>query len=104
MAALALTIALGIAIVYSASGGWSFHRPRSGVPMRDFLIAAAVLVIPVGLITRQPDLGTALLIFASGFFVIFHAGLSWRVLGSLVVACALTVPFLWPMLHDYQRK
>jgi rod shape determining protein RodA len=68
------------------------------------VIAAAILVIPVGLIARQPDLGTALLIFASGFFVIFLAGLSWKVLASLLVAGAVTVPFLWPMLHDYQRK
>ena len=83
---------------------WYFHRREQGVRMRDFVVAALVLVIPVGLIVRQPDLGTALLIFASGFFVIFLAGLSWKVLGSLVVMAAATVPFLWPMLHDYQRK
>jgi rod shape determining protein RodA len=83
---------------------WYFHRREEGTRLRDFVIAAIVLAIPVGLIARQPDLGTALLIFASGFFVIFLAGLSWKVLGSLVVTAAVTVPFLWPMLHDYQRK
>jgi len=83
---------------------WYFHRREEGTRLRDFVIAAVVLAIPVGLIARQPDLGTALLIFASGFFVIFLAGLSWKVLGSLVVTAAVTVPFLWPMLHDYQRK
>ena len=83
---------------------WYFHRREEGLRLRDFAIAALVLVIPVGLIARQPDLGTALLIFASGFFVIFLAGLSWKVIGSLAVAAAVTVPFLWPMLHDYQRK
>jgi len=83
---------------------WYFHRREEGLRLRDFAIAAVLLAIPVGLIARQPDLGTALLIFASGFFVIFLAGLSWKVLASLVVTAAVTVPFLWPMLHDYQRK
>ena len=83
---------------------WYFHRREEGLRMRDFAIAAIVLAIPVGLIVRQPDLGTALLIFASGFFVIFLAGLSWRVLGSVAVAGAVSLPFHWSMLHDYQRK
>jgi rod shape determining protein RodA len=83
---------------------WYFHRREEGLRMRDFAIAAVLLAIPVGLIVRQPDLGTALLIFASGFFVIFLAGLSWRVLGSVAVAGAVSLPFLWSMLHDYQRK
>ena len=83
---------------------WYFHRREEGLRLRDFAIAAVVLVIPIGLIARQPDLGTALLIFASGFFVIFLAGLSWKVMTSLAVTAAVTIPFLWPMLHDYQRK
>jgi len=58
----------------------------------------------VGLVVRQPDLGTALLIFASGFFVIFLAGLSWKVLATLFVGGLTSLPFLWGMLHDYQRK
>jgi rod shape determining protein RodA len=83
---------------------WYFHRREEGLRLRDFAIAAVILVIPVGLIARQPDLGTALLIFASGFFVIFLAGLSWKVIGSLAAAGAVSLPFLWSMLHDYQRK
>ncbi len=83
---------------------WYFHRREEGLRLRDFAVAAMVLVLPVGLIVRQPDLGTALLIFASGFFVIFLAGLSWRVIGSLAVAGAVSLPFLWSVMHDYQRK
>jgi rod shape determining protein RodA len=83
---------------------WYFHRREEGLRLRDFAMAAVLLLIPVGLIARQPDLGTALLIFASGFFVIFLAGLSWRVMGTLVAAVACAVPFVWPMLHDYQRQ
>jgi len=74
------------------------------VRLRDYALAAVLLAIPVGLIARQPDLGTALLVFASGFFVIFLAGLSWRVLASIVALGAAAVPFIWPMLHDYQRQ
>ena len=83
---------------------WYFHRREEGLRLRDFMIAAVILVIPVALIARQPDLGTALLIFASGFFVIFLAGLSWKVIGSLVAAGAVSLPFLWSVMHDYQRK
>ncbi len=83
---------------------WYFHRREEGLRMRDFAIAAVILVIPVGLIVRQPDLGTALLIFASGFFVIFLAGLSWKIIGSMVAAGAVSLPFLWSVMHDYQRK
>jgi len=83
---------------------WFFHRHEEGVRLRDFVVAGVMLAIPVGLIARQPDLGTALLVFASGFFVIFLAGLSWRVLISILAAAAAAVPFVWPMLHDYQRQ
>src|SRR5690348_6836750 len=83
---------------------WFFHRHEEGVRLRDFAVAGVMLAIPVGLIARQPDLGTALLVFASGFFVIFLAGLSWRVLLSILAAGAAAVPFIWPMLHDYQRQ
>ena len=83
---------------------WYFHRREEGLRMRDFVVAALLLVVPVGLIVRQPDLGTALLIFASGFFVIFLAGLSWRVIGSMVALGGVSLPFLWSVMHDYQRK
>jgi rod shape determining protein RodA len=83
---------------------WWFHRQEQGIRLRDFAIAALLLAIPVGLIVRQPDLGTAVLIFASGFFVIFLAGLSWKIIGGLGVAGAASLPFLWGMLHDYQRQ
>ncbi len=83
---------------------WYFHRHQEGIRLRDYAVAAILLALPVGLVVRQPDLGTALLIFASGFFVIFLAGLSWKVLAGLFVAGATSLPFLWGMLHDYQRQ
>jgi rod shape determining protein RodA len=83
---------------------WYFHRHQEGIALRDYAVAAILLALPVGLVVRQPDLGTALLIFASGFFVIFLAGLSWKVLASLFVSGLVSLPLLWGMLHDYQRR
>ena len=83
---------------------WYFHRREQGLALRDFVVAAVILAVPVGLIVRQPDLGTSLLIFASGFFVIFLAGLSWKVIGTLAALGLASLPFLWSMLHDYQRQ
>ncbi|MDQ5849802.1 MAG: rod shape-determining protein RodA, partial [Pseudomonadota bacterium] len=57
-----------------------------------------------GLILRQPDLGTAALVGAAGFFVIFFAGISWKVLGSLSLLFIAALFPLWGFLHDYQRK
>jgi rod shape determining protein RodA len=83
---------------------WWFHRHEEGLRMRDYFVAGLLLALPVGLIARQPDLGTSLLIFASGFFVIFLAGLSWKVILGLGAAGLASLPLLWTMLHDYQRQ
>lgn len=83
---------------------WYFHKKEEGLRAVDYAIAALLLAIPTGLIVRQPDLGTAILIFSSGFFVIFLAGLSWKILISLFVAGLASLPFAWHALHDYQRQ
>ena len=83
---------------------WYFHRREEGLRWFDYVVGAVILMVPVLLIARQPDLGTAVLVFASGFFVIFLAGLSWKLIISLGVAGAAALPFLWTMLHDYQRR
>jgi rod shape determining protein RodA len=83
---------------------WYFHRRESSLKLRDFALAAVLLAIPFGLIVRQPDLGTAALVGAVGFYVIFFAGLSWRVIGGLGVLGVVALFPLWGMLHDYQRR
>ncbi|MFW5431838.1 MAG: rod shape-determining protein RodA [Methylophilaceae bacterium] len=83
---------------------WFFSRRESSLRIIDFFVAFILLILPVLLILRQPDLGTSLLVSASGFFVIFLAGLSWRfILGGAVTIGALT-PIFWSLLHDYQRR
>ena len=83
---------------------WYFQRREGALRWFDFALAATLLMVPVWLIARQPDLGTALLVFASGGFVIFLAGLPWKVLASLVVALTTAAPLLWTSMHDYQRQ
>ena len=83
---------------------WYFHRRESTLRLRDFAVAAVLLAIPFGLIVRQPDLGTASLVGAVGFYVIFFAGLSWRLMGATAVLGVVALFPLWGMLHDYQRR
>ena len=83
---------------------WYFEKREKSLKLRDYGIAALMLIVPVGLIAKQPDLGTALLIAASGFYILFFAGLSWRVLASLAVVAIGSMPILWHFLHDYQRQ
>lgn len=66
--------------------------------------ALLMIAIPVLLIGKQPDLGTALLIGSSGLIVVFLSGVSWRLLISFLVACASAAPVLWYFMHDYQRR
>ena len=83
---------------------WYFDRYEATLKFTNYIIAAVLLVIPVALIARQPDLGTAVLIFASGCYVLFLAGLSWRVIAGVTVAGLASLPVLWAALHDYQRQ
>lgn len=83
---------------------WYFDKHEITLRLRDYIGATLLLILPVFLILRQPDLGTALLITASGFYVLFLAGLSWRIIAGLVITAAGSLPVLWSIMHDYQRR
>jgi len=83
---------------------WYFHQREAALKLRDYAIAVVLLIIPVALIIRQPDLGTAMLVLAAGFYLIFLAGLSWKLIFGLVAAALASMPLVWSMLHDYQRN
>ncbi|MEK7778847.1 MAG: rod shape-determining protein RodA [Pseudomonadota bacterium] len=83
---------------------WYFDKYEITLRFRDYIGATLLLIIPVLLILKQPDLGTALLIAASGFYVLFFAGLSWRIIIGLIALGAASLPILWGMMHDYQRQ
>ena len=83
---------------------WYFSKRESKPAMADFAIGGLLLLVPVALIIKQPDLGTAILIGASGFYILFLAGLSWKLLLGGAIAFAASTPLLWSSLHDYQRR
>lgn len=83
---------------------WFFQQRSGMLRWHSFATAALLLAVPLALIAKQPDLGTAMLVGASGFYVIFLAGLSWKALGGLAVAGAASLPVAWSMMHDYQRE
>ena len=96
---------------------WWFQRREGQVRALDFIVALLILAVPVGLIVKQPDLGTAILVLAAGLFVIFFAGLSWRLIVPVAVVAAVAITALvlsgdaickpdvkWPMLRDYQKN
>ncbi|MBC5786022.1 rod shape-determining protein RodA [Ramlibacter sp. USB13] len=96
---------------------WWFQKREGQLRPLDFIVAVLLLAVPVGLIMKQPDLGTSLLVLAAGLSVIFFAGLSWKLiippLALGLVGITLLVVFgdplcadgvRWPILHDYQQQ
>jgi rod shape determining protein RodA len=96
---------------------WWFQRREGHARVPDFLIALALLALPVGLIMKQPDLGTAILVLSAGMYVIFFAGLSWKLIlpVMLIAGVAITAVVVseericqpdvkWPLLRDYQKN
>jgi rod shape determining protein RodA len=71
---------------------------------RRLLVGGALTVVPVLLIAKQPDLGTALLVTSAGAAVLFFSGVSWRLIGGLLALVAAAMPVAWTLLHDYQRQ
>jgi rod shape determining protein RodA len=71
---------------------------------RCLLIASALIATPVLLIAKQPDLGTAILVASAGLFVLFLAGIRWRLIVSLLGLAAITAPLVWFNMHAYQQQ
>jgi rod shape determining protein RodA len=96
---------------------WWFQKREGQLRPLDFIVACVLLAVPVALIVKQPDLGTAILVMSAGLFVIFFAGLSWKLivpplllLGAGVMLVVMFEPRLcadgvrWSVLHDYQQQ
>jgi len=95
---------------------WWFQKREGRLHAIDFVIAALLLLVPVGLVVKQPDLGTAILILSAGLYVIFFAGLSWKLIipvlvlgGAAVIAVVVSQDRIcepdvaWPMMREYQK-
>ena len=83
---------------------WYFNQREGVLRWHDYAAATVLLALPVGLIAKQPDLGTSILVLSAGAYVIFFAGLSWKVIGGLAVGALASMPLLWSVMHEYQRQ
>ncbi|MFY9459217.1 MAG: rod shape-determining protein RodA [Aquabacterium commune] len=96
---------------------WWFQRREGQLRPLDFAVAGGLLVAPVALVLKQPDLGTSLLVLSSGLYVIFFAGLNWRLILPVLLAGAIGITLIvsyqgdlcqpgvkWVGLHDYQKN
>lgn len=84
----------------------AFYMNNKPMPpnIKILSIATIILAVPVLLTAKQPDLGTAILIATSGIFIILLAGISWKIIISIVSAGLLSTPLLWHFMHHYQRE
>ena len=83
---------------------WYFQRNEAVLRAKHYLAGGALLLLPFVLIPRQPDLGTALMIGASGFYLLFFAGLPWKVIFGGAALGGASLPVAWGLLHDYQQR
>jgi rod shape determining protein RodA len=81
------------------------HRPRmESMGLKDLMFPGLLVLLPVGLIIKQPDLGSGILVVLVAGSMILFAGVRWRTLLSCVLTFALSSPFIWHFLKDYQRQ
>ncbi len=83
----------------------AWHLADKSLPPRllRVIVACLLIFIPVIMIARQPDLGTAVLVGAAGIAVLFLAGIQWRMIAAFGLLAAFCIPLVWYLMHDYQR-
>jgi len=92
-------------ILMPATIAWYLSKHSLPPTLKQVMVSLGLLAAPFVLVVRQPDLGTALLILASGLFVLFAAGLLWRWIISAVAAAVPAALFMWQfVMHDYQKR
>ena len=83
---------------------WYYHKVHLPITLRSVAIALPIIFIPAILTAKQPDLGTAILLCIAGASVLFLAGLSWGLMLGAISLVTVSIPFVWYILHDYQRQ
>ena len=95
---------------------WWFQKCEGRLSAAAWVVAALLLLVPVGLVAKQPDLGTAILVLSAGIYVIFFAGLSWKLIVPVLLLAAMGIAAViayepticqpgvkWPLFKDYQQ-
>lgn len=83
---------------------WYFQHHENHLRWWHYIVACVLIAVPTLMVLKQPDLGTATLIAAAGVFVLFFAGLSWKVIVAAIVGFLASLPVVWNLMHDYQRQ
>lgn len=83
---------------------WYFHKIHLPLSTKAIIFSAFIIIIPAFLTAKQPDLGTAILLFVAGASVLFLAGLSFRLIAGLSLLLSLFAPILWFVMYDYQKQ
>ncbi len=83
---------------------WVLDREKLPPNGRTIVTCLFTIAIPVLLIAKQPDLGTAIIIGMSGIFVLILSGINWKLIVSAIIGFIISCPILWHFLHDYQKK
>jgi rod shape determining protein RodA len=83
---------------------WYFDRKTLPMDKKTLFLAALIIFTPALLIAKQPDLGTAIMVIASGLCVIFLAGINMRIILVLIILAGFSAPLMWHILHDYQKQ
>lgn len=92
-------------IIMPMTIAWYLSRHNLPPRFKHIAISLAMIGIPVVLIAKQPDLGTSLLILASGAFVVFMAGLQWRwIIGAAAAVVPIAIGMWYFVMHDYQKR
>lgn len=92
-------------LVVPMMAAWYLARHYLPPRFRHVCVAVGLVVLPMGLIVQQPDLGTALLVGAAGMFVVFFAGLSWKLISGFFALLGIAAPLMWHfVMRDYQKQ
>lgn len=83
---------------------WHLHKIHLPLTAESISFCALIIIIPVFLTAKQPDLSTAILLTVAGGSVLLLAGLSWRLISLMLGLIAICTPIVWYFMHDYQRK
>ena len=83
---------------------WYLHSRVLPPTWKNVAVSTGILLVPTLLIYRQPDLGTSLLVAASGGFTLYLAGIRWRILFGFIGLATAATPVLWLVLKEYQRN
>lgn len=91
-------------LVLPMTVAWLFAHSHFPPSYKRLGVGAALIALTAGLIVVQPDLGTSILIAMSGLFVLFFAGLPWKIIFGSILSVVASLPVVWHLMHDYQKQ